>query len=105
MPHEETSDQFNELVLRGNERGYLLIDEIKGILAATAESESVNDTISALESSGISIYEDKVAAKAAIGPESESSVTEANAEDGSGLDVLTHFLAHTRVRDRRFFAR
>jgi len=87
VPHEDISDQFNELVSLGKERGYLLIDEINGVLPFQVEPEDLNDAISALERSGINIYEDEPAAKAALGAESESPVEESNGEGRSSPEA------------------
>ncbi len=86
MPPEELPDLLNELVLLGKERGYLLLDEVNDIMPADADSEYVNNTISALERSGINVYEDDTAAKATFVPENESPAVETKAETGLDAD-------------------
>jgi RNA polymerase primary sigma factor len=63
---QEKNDQLRGLILTGKERGYLLTDEVNGVLAADDHSaEDLDSLFSTLEHDGIEIYEDASAAKAA----------------------------------------
>jgi RNA polymerase primary sigma factor len=63
---EEKSGQIRSLIHAGKERGYLLSDELNGVLAAGEHTaEEVETLFASFESDGIEIYEDASAAKAA----------------------------------------
>jgi len=63
---EEKSGQIRSLINVGKERGYLLSDELNGVLAAGEHTaEEVDTLFASFESDGIEIYEDASAAKAA----------------------------------------
>ena len=63
---EEKSGQIRSLINVGKERGYLLSDELNGVLAAGEHTaEEVETLFASFESDGIEIYEDASAAKAA----------------------------------------
>src|ERR1700738_1019387 len=63
---EEKYDQVRQLIAMGKERGYLLYDEVNDILPAEVHSsEEIEDLLSTFERSGIDIYKDVSAAKAA----------------------------------------
>ncbi len=56
---QEKNDQIRNLLTIGKERGYLLTDEVNGVLAAEEHSTEELDTLFAsLETDGIEIYED-----------------------------------------------
>jgi RNA polymerase primary sigma factor len=63
---QEKNDQLRGLITTGKERGYLLTDEVNGVLAAEDHSaEDLDNLFASLEHDGIEIYEDVLAAKAA----------------------------------------
>jgi RNA polymerase primary sigma factor len=63
---EKKDDQIRQLLHVGKERGYLLTDEVNGLLANEEHTaEEVEHLLSSLENDGIEIYEDVAAAKAA----------------------------------------
>jgi RNA polymerase primary sigma factor len=63
---QEKNDQIRNLITVGKERGYLLTDEVNGVLAAEEHTTEELDTLFAsLETDGIEIYEDASAAKLA----------------------------------------
>jgi RNA polymerase primary sigma factor len=63
---QEKNEQIRNLITIGKERGYLLTDEVNGVLAAEEHSTEELDTLFAsLETDGIEIYEDASAAKLA----------------------------------------
>jgi len=63
---QEKFDQIRNLISVGKERGYLLTDEVNGVLAAEEHTTEELDTLFAsLETDGIEIYEDASAAKLA----------------------------------------
>ena len=63
---QEKNDQIRNLIHVGKERGYLLTDEVNGVLAAEEHTTEELDTLFAsLETDGIEIYEDASAAKLA----------------------------------------
>src|SRR3989442_1999527 len=63
---EEKSDSVRQLSAKGQERGYLLYDEVNDILPAEVHSsEEMHDLLSTFERNGIDIYEDAATAKAA----------------------------------------
>jgi RNA polymerase primary sigma factor len=63
---EKKDDQIRHLIHVGKERGYLLSDEVNGLLAAEEHTaEEIDHLLSSLESDGIEIYEDAASARAA----------------------------------------
>ena len=63
---QEKYGQIRNLINVGKERGYLLFDELNGVLAAGEHTaEEVDTLFASFESDGIEIYEDASAAKAA----------------------------------------
>jgi len=63
---EKKDDQIRHLILVGKERGYLLTDEVNGLLANEEHTaEEIEHLLASLENDGIEIYEDVAAAKAA----------------------------------------
>ncbi len=63
---EEQTDKVRNLINLGKKRGYLLHDDMNGILPPDAQSsEEVDNFISILEGHGIDIYEDASSAQAA----------------------------------------
>ena len=63
---QEKNDQIRNLILVGKERGYLLTDEVNGVLAAEEHTtEELDNLFASLETDGIEIYEDASAAKLA----------------------------------------
>jgi RNA polymerase primary sigma factor len=63
---EEKYDQVRQLINMGKERGYLLYDEVNGILPVEVHSsEEIEDLLSTIERYGINIYEDVSSARAA----------------------------------------
>jgi RNA polymerase primary sigma factor len=64
---EDKHDHVRQLVALGKERGYLLFDEVNGILPPEVHSpEEIDNLLSTLETYRIEIYEDVSAAKAAL---------------------------------------
>ena len=64
---EEKSGQIRSLINVGKERGYLLSDELNGVLAGGEHTaEEVETLFASFESDGIEVYEDASAAKAAL---------------------------------------
>jgi RNA polymerase primary sigma factor len=62
----EKFDQIRNLINVGKERGYLLTDEVNGVLAAEEHTtEELDGFFASLETDGIEIYEDASAAKLA----------------------------------------
>ena len=87
---EEKSGQIRSLIHAGKERGYLLSDELNGVLAAGEHTaEEVETLFASFESDGIEIYEDASAAKAAhsVREVAEPTVWEAPHEVISGDEV------------------
>ena len=63
---QEKNDHIRNLITVGKERGYLLTDEVNGVLAAEEHStEELDNLFASLETDGIEIYEDASAAKLA----------------------------------------
>jgi RNA polymerase primary sigma factor len=63
---QEKFDQIRNLISVGKERGYLLTDEVNGVLAAEEHTtEELDSLFASLETDGIEIYEDASAAKLA----------------------------------------
>ena len=63
---QEKNDQIRNLIQTGKERGYLLTDEVNGVLAADEHTtEELDNLFASLETDGIEIYEDASAAKLA----------------------------------------
>jgi len=63
---QEKNDQIRNLIQVGKERGYLLTDEVNGVLAAEEHTtEELDNLFASLETDGIEIYEDASAAKLA----------------------------------------
>ncbi len=63
---QEKNDQIRNLIQAGKERGYLLTDEVNGVLAAEEHTtEELDNLFASLETDGIEIYEDASAAKLA----------------------------------------
>ena len=87
---EEKYDQMRHLIALGKERGYLLFDEVNDILPPEVNSpEEINDLLSTFERSGINIYEDVSAAKAAASaPEAGEALETAKEEDAPGQEEL-----------------
>jgi RNA polymerase primary sigma factor len=74
---EEKYDQVRQLVGIGKERGYLLYDEMNGVLPPEVHSsEEIDEVLSAFESYGIAVYEDATAAEAARGAAEASDFAE-----------------------------
>jgi RNA polymerase primary sigma factor len=87
---EEKSGQIRSLIHAGKERGYLLSDELNGVLAAGEHTaEEVETLFASFESDGIEIYEDASAAKAAhsVREVAEPTVWEAPHEVINGDEV------------------
>ena len=62
---EEKYEQVRQLIGIGKERGYLLYDEMNGILPPEIHSsEEIDEVLSALELYGIGVYEDATSAEA-----------------------------------------
>jgi len=87
---EEKYDQMRHLIALGKERGYLLFDEVNDILPPEVNSpEEINDLLSTFERSGINIYEDVSAAKAAASTlEAGEPLETAKEEDAPGHEEL-----------------
>jgi len=87
---EEKYDQMRHLIALGKERGYLLFDEVNDILPPEVNSpEEINDLLSTFERSGINIYEDVSAAKAAASTlEAGEPLEAAKEEDAPGQEEL-----------------
>ena len=90
---EEKYDQVRQLIVIGRERGYLLYDELNGILPPEVISgEEINEILSAFDRSGIEVYEDATVAEAtrdaveAAGTGAAESQEDFTAED-SELDL------------------
>src|SRR5438309_207824 len=81
---------MRHLIALGKERGYLLFDEVNDILPPEVNSpEEINDLLSTFERSGINIYEDVSAAKAAASaPEAGEALETAKEEDAPGQEEL-----------------
>jgi RNA polymerase primary sigma factor len=63
---QEKFDQIRNLISVGKERGFLLTDEVNGVLAAEEHTtEELDNLFASLETDGIEIYEDASAAKLA----------------------------------------
>jgi len=63
---QEKNDQIRNLIQVCKERGYLLTDEVNGVLAAEEHTtEELDNLFASLETDGIEIYEDASAAKLA----------------------------------------
>jgi RNA polymerase primary sigma factor len=63
---EEKYDQVRQLISIGKERGYLLYDEVNGILPPEVHSsEEIDKVLSTFDRYGIGIYEDAATAEAA----------------------------------------
>jgi RNA polymerase primary sigma factor len=74
---EEKYDQVRQLIGIGKERGYLLYDEMNGVLPPEVHSsEEIDEVLSAFESYGIAVYEDATAAEAARGAAEASDFAE-----------------------------
>jgi RNA polymerase primary sigma factor len=64
---QDKHDHVSQLVALGKERGYLLFDDVNGILPPEVHSpEEIDNLLSTLETYRIEIYEDVSAAKAAL---------------------------------------
>ncbi len=74
---QEKNDHIRNLITVGKERGYLLTDEVNGVLSAEEHStEELDNLFASLETDGIEIYEDVSAAKLAHTAVEVSDTTE-----------------------------
>jgi len=74
---QEKNDHIRNLITIGKERGYLLTDEVNGVLSAEEHStEELDNLFASLETDGIEIYEDVSAAKLAHTAVEVSDTTE-----------------------------
>jgi RNA polymerase primary sigma factor len=109
---QEKFDQIRNLIAVGKERGYLLTDEVNGVLAAEEHTTEELDTLFAsLETDGIEIYEDASAAKLAHAaveltetteieiPHEPASAEEADFERKPGLLDKTSDPVRTYLRE------
>jgi RNA polymerase primary sigma factor len=78
---EENTDKLRNFINLGKKRGYLLSDEVSGILPPDAQSpEEIDNFISILEGHGIDIYEDASSAKFARATHEVAEPTEVEAK-------------------------
>jgi RNA polymerase primary sigma factor len=74
--------QVRRLIAMGQERGYLLYDEVNDILPAEVHSsEEIDDLLSTFERYGIEVYEDLSTAKAALAAADLAEPTEITKEE------------------------
>jgi RNA polymerase primary sigma factor len=100
---EEKYDAVRQLILVGEERGYLLYDEVNDSLPAEVHSsEEIDDLLTTFERNGIEIYEDAASAKAAravevsVEPGERDVVVKEDAHEGeSDLDLTPGSLEKT----------
>ena len=79
---EDRHDQVQSLISMGKERGYVLYGEVNDILPAEVySSEETDDLLLTLERSGIDIYEDVSAAKAAGAAREAAEALEAEVKE------------------------
>jgi RNA polymerase primary sigma factor len=109
---QEKFDQIRNLISVGKERGYLLTDEVNGVLAAEEHTtEELDGLFASLETDGIEIYEDASAAKLAHTalevtetteielPHEPSPIEETDAERKPGLLDKTSDPVRTYLRE------
>ena len=83
---EDRHDQVQSLISMGKERGYVLYGEVNDILPAEVySSEETDDLLLTLERSGIDIYEDVSAAKAAGAAREAAEALEAEVKEEGAL--------------------
>ncbi len=83
---EDRHDQVQSLISMGKERGYVLYGEVNDILPAEVySSEEIDDLLLTLERSGIDIYEDVSAAKAAGAAREAAEALEAEVKEEGAL--------------------
>jgi len=83
---EDRHDQVQSLISMGKERGYVLYGEVNDILPAEVySSEETDDLLLTLERSGIDIYEDVSAAKAAGAAREAAEALEAEVKEEAPL--------------------
>ena len=79
--NEDEFGYFQQLIVLGKERGYLLYDEVNdGLPADVHSSQEIDELLSIFERQGIEIYEDVAAANAARTAEKATDGPEADAK-------------------------
>jgi RNA polymerase primary sigma factor len=87
---QEKNDQIRNLITIGKERGYLLTDEVNGVLAAEEHStEELDHFFATLETDGVEIFEDASSAKLAHSALEVTETIEIEASHESALGEET----------------